>query len=385
MSLSVSGRRRQHEPTGPLPRLLRVLLRRCREPTLPWDQALHQGRAVHVGREVTSATESRLSTGRREVSRLWGVPGLRLWELNGTAAMPGGGHQAEGEDMSSLMLQDGRTLTFDDVGDSAGYPVVWHHGSMTCRMLRHPDDSRAAAAGLRIVAVDRPGHGGSSPQKGRTLHGWADDVEQLADHLGLDRFAVAGASAGGPNALAVARWLGDRVSHGVLASSLGPLDDPGALADLDRMMALPFRFLRVPWLIRLPLASTARLARTNPAKWVDQWQRSSSPADRDVFADPAFRAMLEHQTPEAWRLGLQGLIDDLTAIHAWGFPPDDITQHIDVFHGDGDTTVSLAMGTRLAARLPNSDLHVIPDQGHLLFLASWDSIIEALASRVSTT
>ena len=31
-----------------------------------------------------------------------------------------------------------------------------------------------------------------------------DDVEQLADHLGLDRFAVAGASAGGPNALAVA-------------------------------------------------------------------------------------------------------------------------------------------------------------------------------------
>ena len=114
--------------------------------------------------------------------------------------------------MQSLVLRDGRTLAFDDVGDPAGYPVVWHHGSMSCRLLRHPDDSLAAAEGLRLICVDRPGYGRSSPQSGRTLRGWADDIEQLADHLGLGRFAVAGASAGGPNALAVARYLEGRVT-----------------------------------------------------------------------------------------------------------------------------------------------------------------------------
>jgi pimeloyl-ACP methyl ester carboxylesterase len=285
----------------------------------------------------------------------------------------------KGAIVQSFTLRDGRTLAFDDVGDPAGYPVVWHHGSMTCRLLRHPDDSLAAGAGLRLVCADRPGYGDSSPQPGRTLQGWADDIEQLADHLGLGRFAVAGASAGGPNALAVAHGLGDRVSHGVLASSLGPLEEPEALGDLDRMMALPFRFLRFRWLLRLPLASAARQARTNPSKWVDQWERSSSPADRAVFVDPTFRSMLERQTPVAWRSGPQGLIDDLAAIHVWGFSPEDVDQHIDVFHGDSDTTVSPAMGARLAARLPNSDLQVIPNQGHMLFLASWDSIMQALA------
>lgn len=113
--------------------------------------------------------------------------------------------------MQSFTLRDGRKLAFDDVGDPAGYPVVWHHGSTTCRLLRHPDDSLAAAAALPLACVDRPGYGGSSPQTGRTLHGWADDVEQIADHLGL-----------------------------------------------DRVMALPFRFLRFRWVLRLLLASAAR-------------------------------------------------------------------------------------------------------------------------------
>jgi pimeloyl-ACP methyl ester carboxylesterase len=285
--------------------------------------------------------------------------------------------------MQSFTLRDGRKLAFDDVGDPAGYPVVWHHGSMTCRLLRHPDDSLAAGAGLRLICVDRPGYGRSSPQTGRTLQGWADDIEQLADHLGLGRFAVAGASAGGPNALAVAHGLGDRVSHGALAGSLGPLDEPEALGDVDRMMALPFRFLRFKWLLQILLTPAARQARTNPSKWVDKWERSSSPADRVLFADPTFRAMLERQTAEAWRAGPQGLVDDLRAIHAWGFSPEDVDQHIDVFHGAGDTTVSPAMGARLAARLPDSDLHAVPNQGHLLFLPSWDVIMRGLARRAS--
>ena len=44
---------------------------------------------------------------------------------------------------------------------------------------------------------------------GRVL---AADVAALADHLGVDRFAVQGLSAGGPYALAVAALLGDRVA-----------------------------------------------------------------------------------------------------------------------------------------------------------------------------
>ena len=54
-------------------------------------------------------------------------------------------------------LADGRQLCFDDVGDPAGRPVLYVHGTPDSRRARHPDDAVLPAAGVRLVAVDRPG------------------------------------------------------------------------------------------------------------------------------------------------------------------------------------------------------------------------------------
>ena len=59
--------------------------------------------------------------------------------------------------------------------------------------------------------MKRPGGTGSAPLAGRTTADWADDVAALADHLGVERFAVMGLSSGGPYAVACASLLGDRV------------------------------------------------------------------------------------------------------------------------------------------------------------------------------
>jgi pimeloyl-ACP methyl ester carboxylesterase len=60
----------------------------------------------------------------------------------------------------------------------------------------------ALKLGLRVIAADRPDYGRSSPQPGRTLSNWAEDVAELADHLAIARFDVAAVSGGGPYALA---------------------------------------------------------------------------------------------------------------------------------------------------------------------------------------
>ena len=98
---------------------------------------------------------------------------------------------------------DRHALTFDDVGDPAGWPVLYFHGGGDSRLTRHPDDGIAASLGIRLIAVERSG----PAVPGRTLVTWARDVEALADGLGLDRFSVVGWSAGGPHALAVAAVL----------------------------------------------------------------------------------------------------------------------------------------------------------------------------------
>jgi pimeloyl-ACP methyl ester carboxylesterase len=60
----------------------------------------------------------------------------------------------------------------------------------------------ALSAGVRWISVDKPGHGHSDFNPSGTLLSFCDDVTELANHLGLDSFAAAGESGGGPYALA---------------------------------------------------------------------------------------------------------------------------------------------------------------------------------------
>jgi pimeloyl-ACP methyl ester carboxylesterase len=62
----------------------------------------------------------------------------------------------------------------------------------------------AARLGLRLIWIDRPGYGRSTPEIGRTIGGWVPDALAVVDHLGIDRFVSVGASTGGAYALALA-------------------------------------------------------------------------------------------------------------------------------------------------------------------------------------
>lgn len=58
----------------------------------------------------------------------------------------------------------------------------------------------AARQGLRIVAFDRPGAGGSSPDPRGTYSSLAADVQALLAHLGLERVVLMGTSGGAERA-----------------------------------------------------------------------------------------------------------------------------------------------------------------------------------------
>jgi pimeloyl-ACP methyl ester carboxylesterase len=76
---------------------------------------------------------------------------------------------------------------------------------------------------FRVIRLDLPGFGGSAPEAGAlvSFEGRARVVRDLADHLGLARFAVLGHSMGGGTALALAAQAPDRVSLLALVASLG--------------------------------------------------------------------------------------------------------------------------------------------------------------------
>jgi pimeloyl-ACP methyl ester carboxylesterase len=60
----------------------------------------------------------------------------------------------------TITSPDGRQLCFAEWGDPAGSAVLALHGTPGGRLDRHPDESRYAEAGARVITYDRPGYGG---------------------------------------------------------------------------------------------------------------------------------------------------------------------------------------------------------------------------------
>lgn len=118
-----------------------------------------------------------------------------------------------------VILPDGRKLAYAEFGRPDGVPVLYFHGAPGSRLepLLIGDDV-LNQLGLRVIAPDRPGMGGSDFQRGRGFSDWPADVVALADALGLGRFAVLGNSGGGPYAAVCAA----RIRNGSLPSSSSP-------------------------------------------------------------------------------------------------------------------------------------------------------------------
>jgi pimeloyl-ACP methyl ester carboxylesterase len=122
-----------------------------------------------------------------------------------------------------IVLPDDRRLGFAEFGVPTGKPVFWFHGTPGARR-QIPPEARLGAQrlGVRLIGLDRPGVGDSTPHLYPSFHAWAHDIEVAADRLGLDRFGLIGLSGGGPSLLACAHALPERVVAGAYWAASHP-------------------------------------------------------------------------------------------------------------------------------------------------------------------
>jgi pimeloyl-ACP methyl ester carboxylesterase len=126
-----------------------------------------------------------------------------------------------------VTLRDGRALHLHDEGDPDGAVVVMHHGTPGSGHFYPPHVELARDRGLRLIAYDRAGYGGSTPNPGRNVAAVAGDISDVLDVLGVERYASIGGSGGGPHTLALGALLADHCVGICAIASPTPWDAEG--------------------------------------------------------------------------------------------------------------------------------------------------------------
>ena len=269
---------------------------------------------------------------------------------------------------------DGRTLAFALWGDPDGFPVLGNHGCPGSRFARWPDEALYTKLGIFLVTHDRAGYALSSRRHGRRVVDEVDDIVLLADHLGIERFGVTGASGGGPHALACATRLPDRVVGAAVSVCTAPIGVGGMEYDawIVGMDPENVRFSKLEIAgdertlteeLERERQHVAANIEADPRAGTEAFEVSES--DDAVMALPGMSQMAAESGLEWTRGGVGGWVDDSLALaRPWGFDLNQIKVPVLLRYGLTDVFVPPGHGRWLASQIPGCEVRVDDVAGH---------------------
>jgi pimeloyl-ACP methyl ester carboxylesterase len=273
-----------------------------------------------------------------------------------------------------ITLPDGRRLAYAEFGKPDGYPVLYFHGSPASRL--EPmliGDEAFSRFGLRVIAPDRPGMGGSDFQPRRGFSDWPTDVTVLADALRLDRFSILGNSGGGSYAAVCAAKIPERLLAVVIVSGGWQMNWPEALDNLPPVNRL---FMNVsknaPFLLPIFLKVMAGSPKDKPEQTLAQFKMSMPAPDYAVLeAQPSRVDHLVQMTRESMAQGTKGAVWDMRLyVRDWDFRLDEIRMLLTLFHGEQDRNAPIASVRKAMTLLPNAELITYENEAHLSTLCN---------------
>jgi pimeloyl-ACP methyl ester carboxylesterase len=302
----------------------------------------------------------------------------------------------DNEASNILMLPDGRKLGYAQYGSPNGHAVFYHHGLPGSRIEAASYHDLGLELDVRIIAVDRPGIGWSTPHPQRTLLDCPKDVEALAEHLQLESYSVLGVSGGGPYTLACAASLpASKLKCVSIVCGPGPPDVSMKGADIMHQLGFPYGWKYAPaflikWLLsrdafgRMDLSDEQRFQRVlNPSNLAS----IKDPRDRAFMANEDLVRLTLRSTREARVQGFDGIaLDGKVICSDWGFRVEDIRTDLPVqlWYGKDDFFVPANHGVQIAARLGERDGNVVlrvEDDTHASISQRWKrEQLEAIAA-----
>jgi pimeloyl-ACP methyl ester carboxylesterase len=282
----------------------------------------------------------------------------------------------------NIAVGDDRQIGFAEFGDPQGRAVFWLHGTPGARR-QIPMEARVYAEQrqIRLIGVDRPGIGSSTPYQYDTVFAFAEDLRTIADTLGIDKMEVIGLSGGGPYTLACAAAMPDRVVAAGVLGGVAPVRGADAIAGgvmaFGSMVAPLLEVAGAP--IRLAAGLLIRLARPVAEPALYMYARISPEADRRLLVRPEFKAMFLDDLLNGSRKQLAAPFADVVVFaRDWGFRLDEVKVPVRWWHGDRDHIVPFEHGQHVVSRLPDAQLTHLPGESHLAGLGRAEEILGAM-------
>lgn len=284
-----------------------------------------------------------------------------------------------------IQSADNRTISFADYGPASGLAVLCCHGGPGSRLEPRRISEQAAAAGFRLIGIDRPGYGKSTPLPGRSICDWTQDAIAVADHLMLDQFLMVGVSTGGSYALATAAVAPSRVLGVLVCCGMTDIAWANDVDDAKMVGAQPI--WNAPDRDAAIAVAIEQFGERGDKVMVPDADAPPvlSPADMAVVMDPAYAE--GDPTNERFAQGVLGYADDRIADgprHGWSsFEIDKVVCPVIVIHGEQDWIVPVAQAHHTAAILRDAELRTFAEHGHLSVGAESVSSLVDLRARIA--
>lgn len=277
-------------------------------------------------------------------------------------------NHAEGGDLQIVELPDGRELSYREFGNPRGPLVFYFHGLPGSHMEARLIEGEIRRAGLRVVAVDRPGIAHSTFQPKRKISDWPLDLEHLASHLGYGnrKFGILSVSGGTPYACACALKFGDRISHLALVTPFAPGNVEGV--EKSSLHFLLQSGARHPNLAKLVLSSQNRTLERNPDKAAKKGVRPFLPEEQELILEhPGVKQDFITNLEQISRQGPSGVVTEIKLLaKPWGFDVSEIEGvRVSIWAGGRDEIAPESMAKYFWREIRGSRLNIHPETGHL--------------------
>ena len=285
----------------------------------------------------------------------------------------------------TICLPDGRRLGYMVLG--VGNPVFYFHGTASSRLETLLIRELVSSQQIQLIGVDRPGYGLSSFADRKKLGEFSEDINYLAEHLGIEKCALLGWSGGGPYALTYAAMFPEKVTQAVVVSS------PSLPFDVATAHNSPLAryVMKVPalglWVLKR-LQHQVLKARKDVAGFVrskDVKRLFGDMGGEDVkfFENEAWLTLMLDSMAEAFRqndYGVRAVFQEHRIfMNPWAEPLSQIPPgKVVIWQGTDDKTCRVENAYRNAGVVSGAQVKVFEGEGHCVMFNNIDKLAKML-------